>query len=33
MIECKDGTYSRSGGREGACDDHGGPGRPVTTTR
>jgi hypothetical protein len=22
MIECKDGTYSMSGGRSGACSDH-----------
>jgi hypothetical protein len=33
MVECQDGAYSMSGGREGACDGHGGPGRPVTTTR
>lgn len=24
MVECSDGTYSMSGGRRGACSDHGG---------
>jgi hypothetical protein len=29
MEECKDGTYSMSGGRRGACSDHGGEERAV----
>lgn len=29
MVECNDGTYSMSGGRRGACSDHGGVSRPV----
>ncbi|SRR5579884_1960642 len=28
IIECKDGTYSHSGGRRGACSYHGGETRP-----
>src|SRR5262249_7650952 len=28
-IECKDGTYSKSGGRDGVCNGHRGPGHPV----
>ena len=26
MVECKDHTYSMSGGRKGACSDHTGEG-------
>jgi hypothetical protein len=29
MVECRDGMYSMSGGRSGACSDHGGEDRPV----
>lgn len=29
MIECKDDTYSKSGGISGACSDHGGKQQPV----
>ncbi|HVA21754.1 MAG TPA: hypothetical protein VNN74_06635 [Candidatus Micrarchaeia archaeon] len=29
MVECRDRTYSRSGGRRGACSDHHGEWRPV----
>jgi hypothetical protein len=29
MEECKDGTYSMSGGKRGACSDHGGEERAV----
>lgn len=29
MVECQDGTYSMSGGRRGACSDHGGVRQPV----
>jgi hypothetical protein len=29
MVECKDGTYSMSGGIEDACSDHGGVKQPV----
>lgn len=29
MEECSDGTYSMSGGIEGACSDHGGEDQPV----
>ena len=29
VIECADGTYSRSGGVSGACSTHGGPGRTL----
>ena len=28
IIECKDGTYSHSGGRRGACSHHGGETHP-----
>jgi hypothetical protein len=27
--QCNDGTYSHSGGRSGACSDHGGERRPL----
>lgn len=29
MVECRDGMYSMSGGRHGACSYHGGERRPV----
>jgi hypothetical protein len=29
MVECNDGMYSMSGGRQGACSYHGGERRPV----
>lgn len=29
LVECKDGDYSMSGGRSGACSDHKGEWRPV----
>lgn len=29
MVECRDGTYSMSGGISGACSHHGGVSRPV----
>ncbi len=30
MVECRDGTYSMSGGRRGACSYHDGEGSAVT---
>jgi hypothetical protein len=30
MVECRDGTYSMSGGRQGACSYHDGEGTAVT---
>lgn len=29
VVQCKDGTFSHSGGRPGACSSHTGEGRPV----
>jgi hypothetical protein len=29
MVECRDGMYSMSGGRSGACSSHGGEKQPV----
>ena len=33
MVQCHDGTYSMSGGRQGTCSYHHGEGRPVYTAR
>jgi hypothetical protein len=29
MIQCRDGMFSMSGGRQGSCSHHGGNRRPV----